>query len=57
MKKNLLKTLALSCPLVIGSGLANAEVILVVEPDSTSTGNGNGGSKPNNDRSGEDWTT
>ena len=32
MKKNLLKTLALSCPLVIGSGLANAEVILVVEP-------------------------
>ena len=32
MKKNLLKTLALSCPLVIGSGLANAEVILVVDP-------------------------
>ena len=33
MKKNLLKTLALSCPLVIGSGVANAEVILVVEPE------------------------
>ena len=33
MKKNLLKTLALSCPLVIGSGLANAEVILIVEPE------------------------
>jgi len=32
MKKNLLKTLALSCPLVIGSGVANAEVILVVDP-------------------------
>lgn len=33
MKKNLLKTLALSCPLVIGSGVANAEVILIVEPE------------------------
>jgi hypothetical protein len=33
MKKNLLKTLALSCPLVIGSGLANAEEILIVEPE------------------------
>lgn len=33
MKKNLLKTLALSCPLVIGSGLANAEVVLIVEPE------------------------
>ena len=33
MKKNLLKTLALSCPLVISSGLANAEVILIVEPE------------------------
>lgn len=33
MKKNLLKILALSCPLVIGSGLANAEEILIVEPE------------------------
>ena len=33
MKKNLLKTLLLSCPLVIGSGVANAEVILIVEPE------------------------
>ena len=33
MKKNLLKTLGLSFPLVIASGAANAEVILIVEPE------------------------
>ena len=33
MKKSLLKILALSCPLVKGSGVANAEVILIVEPE------------------------